>query len=297
MKWSTLVNGMISSAMSKLEGGEKHPAWKILDEARGYANEWQEVVEAAELRAQAGTREAPAPAVTPHASDMAEVADLKRERPSPCRKCNGPRNWSGSQPPFCPTCDVAAQGSAGEAPALEGAPLDLGSLPADMAPHAHAFDDWLRNNGSAYAAEERPVTCWRFAFGAFMAGVRHQRRSPQARPMEGGKGVEPSEAEGPCGPGELGAAPALDSDLGLFIMPFGRRAMCIDKDRDFYGWWFHRGPEQGQWVSARKATEAEIKSVEAIRATAAQGSETRSVPPSSAGSNPLPPLSSPERKA
>jgi hypothetical protein len=73
--------------------------------------------------AQAGTREAPAPAVTPHASDMAEVADLKRERPSPCRKCNGPRNWSGSQPPFCPTCDVAAQGSAGEAPALEGAAL------------------------------------------------------------------------------------------------------------------------------------------------------------------------------
>lgn len=54
MKWSTLVNGMISSAMSKLEGGEKHPAWKILDEARGYVNEWQEVVEAEERKGEEG---------------------------------------------------------------------------------------------------------------------------------------------------------------------------------------------------------------------------------------------------
>jgi hypothetical protein len=52
----------------------------------------------------AGTREAPAPAsrAVDLAADLAEVADPKRERPSPCRKCQGPRNWSGSRAPFCP---------------------------------------------------------------------------------------------------------------------------------------------------------------------------------------------------
>lgn len=46
MKWSTLVNGLITAAMSKLEGGEKHPAWKILDDTRGEVTQWQGVIEA-----------------------------------------------------------------------------------------------------------------------------------------------------------------------------------------------------------------------------------------------------------
>jgi hypothetical protein len=81
-----------------------------------------------------------------------------------------------------------------------------------------------------------------------------------------------------------GVPAALDANLGLFILPFGSRAMCLEKGRRFYGWWFERGPENGQWVSARKATENEIKGVEAIRDAAAQGSPARSAPPSEAGS-------------
>jgi hypothetical protein len=106
----------------------------------------------------------------------------------------------GSNPSKSPDPEASAgpQGSAGEAPALEGAPPDLMDLPADMAPH-RAFDEWLRNNGSAYAVEERPVTCWRFAFGAFMAGVRHQRRSaaqgsPARSAPESPRGSTPSQS-------------------------------------------------------------------------------------------------------
>jgi hypothetical protein len=71
----------------------------------------------------AGTREAPAPAsrAVDLAADLAEVADPKRERPSPCRKCQGPRNWSGSRAPFCPVCDIAGAPVASQWPS-EGSP-------------------------------------------------------------------------------------------------------------------------------------------------------------------------------
>jgi hypothetical protein len=128
--------------------------------------------------AQAGTREAPAPGIeqAARAYVAAERAFVAlQDGPGAAhllREADGRMNAA-----FDTLCAILdAQGSAGEAPALEGAPPDLMDLPADMAPH-RAFDEWLRNNGSAYAVEERPVTCWRFAFGAFMAGVRHQRRS------------------------------------------------------------------------------------------------------------------------
>ena len=90
MKWKVLIAGLAANAKSKLEGGEKHPAWSILGEIVNHVELWQDLVE----------REIPLPGAAP--APLPQDGDLL-----PCPFCGSKCITYGASLVRCEDIDCA----------------------------------------------------------------------------------------------------------------------------------------------------------------------------------------------
>jgi hypothetical protein len=229
----------------------------------------------------------------------AALSGLPQE-PKTCGTCGGTRkvdsggqdgagNWIERDCPECAQEPAAGEGGGGGTPSEASGGADAPSEPdqtwlylEDAAGQLVADLDALISDSKGVAGlhlngDVAPWDdlCEGGRFESWLSSLEQLRRildrvkaaQPPLSPQgEGSQPITPttrsSQEEPPAGLSADSLRPKMGPD-GLFIMPTGMNAICLDKRHRFYGWWFRKGPD-GNWVSTGKAYEAQIQAYEAM---------------------------------